>query len=295
MRKKILLFTLILALFGVSGCMLWGGNKENPTIARFDGQTITKKEVDKKFETLPNELKRVVTKRKKEFVEDLVNERFLLKEAERKNVANQPEVQDLLKTAREKILVARLLELEVDKKIALGPDDAANYYEDHKEQFMTPLMLRASQILVQSEEKAKEIKAQLDQGGDFEELARKNSLDYTAARGGDIGFFQKSQLIPEFEDKAFSMKKGETSDVFKTQFGYHIIKLTDRAEPSLRDFKAMKPLIERQLLNEKRSDRFKEYIGKIKGNAKIEIDDKKLELIGKNSKDDDIQVIGVSP
>ena len=194
-----------------------------------------------------------------------------------------PGVKAVMAAARQKIVVAKLIEIEVDRKTQWDPSEVSRYYESHKEEFMAPLLLRASHILMASEEEANSIKAQIDSGADFEGLAKSRSTDNTAARGGDIGYFQKGQLIPEFEEQAFKLKKGEISPVFKSQFGYHILKLTDRVEPSLKDFKVVKAPLERQLLNEKRSRVFKAFIEKLRGNAKVVIDQKVLDSIAEPS------------
>ena len=130
-----------------------------------------------------------------------------------------------------------------------------------------------------SEDDAREIKAALDAGGNFEETARKRSLDGTAVRGGDLGYFQKGQFLPEFEKAVFSMQKGDLTGPVKTQFGYHIIKLTDRAEPHLREFQSVKKQVEERLVNGRRSKAFKEYVEKLKGNIKVEVDEPALEKL----------------
>ena len=92
---------------------------------------------------------------------------------------------------------------------------------------MTPLLLKASHILVKTAEEAEAIRKELEAGADFEEMARKNSLDSTAIRGGDLGFFQKGRFVPEFEEAVFQMKKGELSPVVQSQFGWHVIKVME--------------------------------------------------------------------
>jgi peptidyl-prolyl cis-trans isomerase C len=266
------LFLLVLAVS--SGCT---EKKEGTILARFDGTSITDKEFNQKLVTLPKQIQSAVIRNKKEFIEDMASEHFLLKEAERRGLEKSQDVQNLLEAAHKKIVVAKLIENEVDKKVKITPEEAQQYYENHKEEFMTPALFKASHILLKTEEEAKEIRAQILAGADFEEIARKKSIDSTAIRGGDLGFFQKGQLVPEFEDAAMKMKKGELSEVIKTQFGYHLIKLTDRMEPTLREFKAVKSLVEERMVNEKRSRLFKAFIEKIKGNKKIEIDEKALE------------------
>jgi peptidyl-prolyl cis-trans isomerase C len=273
---KVTLLALLALALVVSGCH---SKKEGTTLAKFDSETISKEEFVEKLRSLPREIQSVAYRRKKDFVEEMVNERFLAQEAERRHIKDLPDVKALLEAAHQKIIVAKLIEIEVDRNIKMDPDEPSKYYESHKEEFMAPLLLRASHILMSTQEEANSVKSQIDMGADFETLARSRSTDNTATHGGDIGYFQKGQLIPEFEEQAFKLKKGEISPVFKSQFGYHILKLTDRVEPALKDFKIVKIQLERRLLNEKRSRLLKAFLEKIKGNAKVEIDEKVLESI----------------
>ena len=269
-------FALSVCLLTICGCLSLKSDNSK-VLAKFDGTTVTEREFSKKVQGLPKSVQGAALERRKDLVEDMAAEHFLLKEALRRGLDKDQDVKDLFDTARKKILIARLIEKEVDEKIQLGPDDLAKYYEFHQEEFMTPLLLRASHILVKTAEEANAIKAQLDGGADFEELARSKSIDSTAIRGGDLGFFQKGQFVPEFEEAAFALQKGQVSGPVKTSFGYHIIRLNDRAEPRLRDLKSVKNLVKERLVNERRSKTFKEFVEKLQGNSKIEFDDKALE------------------
>ena len=272
--KKFSLFLLILC---IAGCA--PKSSQGSVLARFDGTSITDGEFMDRIEALPKEMRNFAWQRKKEFLNDLVSEHYLLKEAEKRKVQNEPEVKDLLEAARRKIIVSRLVQKEVDDKVSLGPDEAEKYYQDHRDEFMTPLTLRASHILVKTEEEAAGIKDAIEKDADFEDMARKTSLDATAIRGGDLGFFQRGRFVPEFEDAVFQMKKGQIAGPVKSQFGYHVIKLTDRLEPSLREFRDVKPFVEERLLSEKRSKAFKALVAKLKGNASVNVDEKKLESL----------------
>lgn len=148
---------------------------------------------------------------------------------------------------------------------------------------MTPLLFRASHILLKTEDEATAVKTALDQGADFEETARQKSIDTTAARGGDLGYFQKGQFVPEFEEQVLQMKKGEIRVPVKTRFGYHVIRLNDRVEPRLRDFQSVKKMVEERLMNDRRAKMFKELVEKLKGNTKIKIDEQALEIHGAKS------------
>ncbi len=94
-----------------------------------------------------------------------------------------------------------------------------------------------------------------------------------------MGFAQKGRFVPEFEEVLYRLKKGEISEPVKTQFGFHIIRLTDRSEPGVREFRAVKRLVDERLMNEKRSKLFRALVERLRGNTKIVIDEKALEKI----------------
>lgn len=146
------------------------------------------------------------------------------------------------------------------KEIEPKDEELKEYYEKNKEKFQT---VSAAHILVKTEDEAKQIKAELDSGADFAELAKTKSQDPgSGQQGGDLGSFTKGQMVKEFEDKAFSMKEGEISEPVKTQFGYHIIKLNKMQN----DFESQKETIKAQLVQEK----FTNYVKKLEGEAKVE-------------------------
>ncbi len=273
--KNLALIALILMLAGCAAKTSTTGN----VLARFDGTVLTDKEYEERLNSLPPEVRAYVSQHKKDFLNDMVSEHFLLKEAQSRGIQNDAEVKDLMEAARTKIIISRLVQKEVDDKVQLGNEEAEKYYNDHLDEFMTQLTLRASHILVKTEEEARLIKSQVENGADFEDLARRTSLDETAFRGGDLGFFQKGRFVPEFEEAVFAMKKGEIGGPVHSQFGYHVIKVTDRLEPTLRQFRDVEEFVQQRLLTTKRGKAFKTLVEKPKGNAKVEIDEKRLESL----------------
>ena len=275
MKRMVVLF-LLLSLSGCSPRSSMTAPSKGRVLARFDGAQVTDQDFLNKVHALPAALQKVAMEHKVELIQDMASEYFLIKEAERQGLDKDPEVEAVIRAAQKKIVIAKLIDKEVDKKLSITPEDVSQYYQFHKEEFMTPLLMRASHILVKTEEEAREIKAELDNGKNFEDLARQRSIDASAAQGGDLGIFQKGRFVPEFEQQILGMKKGEIRGPVKTQFGYHILRLSERVESRLRDFQAVKNLAEEHLINERRSKAFKAYVEKLKGNVKIETDEKAL-------------------
>lgn len=112
--------------------------------------------------------------------------------------------------------------------VSIGDDEAREYYEENRDDLVE---INASHILLGSEEEAENVMTRLDEGEDFSQLATTESLDsVSAVNGGNLGYFGKGQMIPEFEEVAFQLEEGEISDVVRTEVGYHIIKLQDKRE-----------------------------------------------------------------
>ncbi len=126
---------------------------------------------------------------------------------------------------------------KVAKGIKVNDDELFNFYEDEKSRYTTEGERKAQHILVETKEQAQKVIKLLKDGGDFVDLAKEYSQD-TGSKdsGGDLGFFTKGVMVPEFEEKVFSMKQGELSDAVKSEFGYHIIKLNEIKLGSVKSF-----------------------------------------------------------
>src|SRR4029077_20899689 len=140
--------------------------------------------------------------------------------------------------------------------------------------------VHARHILVPTEDEAKAILAQLKGGTDFATLAKEKSKDPGSAEGGDLGYFGKEQMVPEFAEVAFKLEKGQVSDPVKTQFGWHIIKVEDKRTKPVPEFDKVKEQVETYVVRKAQAD----YIHKLQESAKIErLDKKELPLVARSS------------
>ena len=133
--------------------------------------------------------------------------------------------------------------------------------------------VHARHILVESEDEAKALQEQLKNGADFAALAKEKSKDPGAAEGGDLGYFTKDQMVPDFADVAFKMYPGQVSNPVKTQFGWHLIKLEDKRTKQPPEFDKVKDQIEAFLTRKAQT----EFIAKLRQAAKVERLDKPAE------------------
>ena len=144
-------------------------------------------------------------------------------------------------------------------KIQVTPDEVQRSYNQNIDRYRTPEQWRASHILLKTEGKdeatvraaAEDVLKQVKAGGDFAALAKKYSEDTSKENGGDLDYFGKGKMVPQFEEAVVKLKVGETSDLVKSQFGFHIIKLTDHKAEETRPLDAVRTEIQQQLLSEK--------------------------------------------
>ncbi len=214
---------------------------------------------DKKFSDLDKNLQELLVK-------SFINQKLLEKEAVTLNIRGSEEFKTKAKAAEDMIVQQELIERQT--KTALTDKKIDEEYEMMAKNLKGQKEIKASHILVEEEAKAKEIKKKINKGSKFETLAKEFSKDEgSKVNGGELGYVLKGQLVPEFENKAFSMKKGEVSDPVKTQFGWHIIKVLD-----IRDVKI--PTKEQALNNIKAkitNDVVKAYLTDLADKAKIEM------------------------
>jgi parvulin-like peptidyl-prolyl isomerase len=159
----------------------------------------------------------------------------------------------------------------VGANVAVTDKDVQDYYDKNKLTYQKPEEVRASHILIKDEKKAKEILAKLQKGEDFAKLAKENSEDPgSGAQGGDLGYFGKGRMVPEFEKASFSLKPGQMSGLVKSQFGYHIIKVVDHHGPRTQPFDEVKAEIKDKLTKERQGAEFGKWLQGEKAKAKVE-------------------------
>jgi len=151
---------------------------------------------------------------------------ILAQAADKQKIADRDDVKHRLEFERNKVLMETLL--QDTGKAALTDAAMHQVYDDAVKQMPPEEEVHARHILVQTEDEAKEIEAELKKGADFATLAKEKSKDPGAADGGDLGYFTKDQMVPEFSEAAFKLDKGQISDPVHTQFGWHIIKVEDK-------------------------------------------------------------------
>jgi peptidyl-prolyl cis-trans isomerase C len=192
------------------------------------------------------------------------------KAAEAKKVTDQKDFKSRIAFIRNKLAMEMLL---VQEGKAAATDAAMKkVYEEAVKQQGNEQEVRARHILVPTEAEAKTILAEIKKGTDFAEMAKQKSKDPgAAAEGGDLGYFTKDQMVPEFADQAFKMNKGDVSDPVKSQFGWHIIKVEDKRTKPAPTFEAVKEQVEQYVTRRAQA----EYITKLRETAKVERLDKK--------------------
>jgi peptidyl-prolyl cis-trans isomerase C len=192
---------------------------------------------------------------------------------------------DILDFARKDIVINNVIDKQYAAKTAVSDADALKFYNDNREKyFKKPESARASHILIgvdekatpedrkKAREKAEALLKKVRTGEDFAALAKSDSTCPSASQGGDLGSFTRGQMVPPFEQAAFALKPGQISDVVETQFGYHIIKLTEKQDASADKFEAVKGKIVEFLKREKTQQGIVELVDKLKASAKIEKD-----------------------
>jgi peptidyl-prolyl cis-trans isomerase C len=164
--------------------------------------------------------------------------------------------------------------LQSEAKGAVNDAAMHHVYDEAVKQMGEQQEVRARHILVENEADAKAILVELKKGGDFAELAKTKSKDPSAAaEGGDLGYFTKDQMVPEFAEVAFKLDKGQLSDPVKSQFGWHIIRVEDKRTKAVPQFDQVKDQIETFVMRKAQAD----LVGKLRAEGKIERLDKPAE------------------
>jgi peptidyl-prolyl cis-trans isomerase C len=259
----------IVAAFGLalSSVAAWAqATGDDPVIAIVDGHEIHRSELEAAQRGLPEQYRQVPLQLiYGPLLDRVIDSRLLADEAERSSVAEDENVQEQLTRARAQVLRDAL----VEQRLAQGVTDEKlrERYEQSKQGAdFAHEEVQARHILLPSEEEAKAVIVQLQEGADFGELAKDKSIGPSAETGGDLGFFRREQMVPEFAEAAFAMDVGAISEQpVQTQFGWHVINVVDKrkVEPTFAES-------EPQLREEIARDIVTALLQDLRGGAKIE-------------------------
>lgn len=284
-KKNIFILLAILGVIMAAGAIFYVKSKSE-TVASVNGEKITKTEL----------YNLMVKQNGKEALNSLIAERIVALEAQKQKIAvTDQEIQAELQKyyndyggqdaflqaltgsgftvddVKKDIALSLKIKKLMEPRIAISDDELKAYFAENKASFAQEKQVKVSHILLDSQEKADEIKKRLVSGEDFAKLAQENSTD-TATRdgGGVLGFIRKGEMVKEFDTAAFSLKVGQISDPVKTEFGYHLIKVDEIKEAKEANFEQSKPRIYEAVLDQKIETEYNTWLEEMYQQYKIE-------------------------
>jgi len=262
---RTLLLATALASVAVTGTAC-AQQSNDPVVARVNGAEIKASDLAIAEEEVGSNLPPTSPEAKRDQLVTYVSDMMLLaKAAEDKKLADDAAFKRRLAYLRNKLLMETYLQGEM--KAAMTDAAMRQVYDDASKQMKGEQEVRARHILVETEDEAKAVLAELKKGTDFAELARLKSKDPGAAsEGGDLGYFTKDQMVPEFAEAAYKLEKGQLSEPVKSQFGWHVIRVEDKRDRVIPPFEQVKDQVEAFVARKAQA----EVIAKVRQGAKIE-------------------------
>ena len=261
--------TLGAAALAVTLSMTPGGvlaADDDPVVATVNGTKILKSMLVTAQQLLPEQYQKIpLMQIYPALVDTVIDMKLSAADARKKRLHETKEFKVLMSRVEDQMLQRTVLQAEMDK--ALTEEALKRRYDALIADEKSSTEVHARHILVKTKEEANDIIEQLQNGASFEVTAKEKSTGPSATSGGDLGFFGKGQMVPEFEKAAFSLRKGKFTDTpVKTQFGWHIIKLEDRRKSEPPSFESIKQKLQTEISQETGA----EYVSSLRKKAKIE-------------------------
>lgn len=291
---------LIAALALAAGCRL-----SKDTVAEVDGRRIPAAELEAavraftaNFGQLPPALERELPRVRRGVLERLIDRELMLAEAERRRIRPTAEqLQQALaptqqgmsakeleatlleagtdlerwRRRRELDLTIELLQAAITGPVTVGETDVGEWIAKHRDSRELPEEVRAAQILVHTEADALGARRRIISGAPFADVARELSLSPDADRGGDLGFFARGQMPPEFDQVVFALPRGQLSEVVESPYGFHLFLVLDRRPARTRDDAELRADVRTALLAGKREEAFRTWLAAARAKARIKI------------------------
>jgi len=283
-------------------------------VAVVNGQVITNQELAERLHVAVNQLELssppddyTLNRLREDALAELVKKALIAQEAQKQNVTvtdeefqqrvkqvqdeyNGKDIQSILKEQGKSyaewekaqhadVLLDKLLDVKFGATITIADEEVRQYYDRNQAKYDYPAQVRASQILTYEEDVAQKALQEIRSGVDFAEVAKKCSESQDAANGGDLGFFAKGVMPPEFDEVIFALKMGEVSEVVKTSYGYQIFKLTGQREAHKVSFEDAQEQIKTLLKKQKRMAAFDLWFADIQKNSNITLNQELIKQV----------------
>ena len=239
---------------------------EKKILAKVGQKEITNLDVQGAIQGLdPFQAQQFQTEEGQKYVlDDLINQELLYMYAKDNKIDQDEGFRNEMKRVEENVLKQYVIN-KILTSVKLTEEEKKAFFEAQKQSFSKPETASAKHILVDSEEKAKDILGKINAGEvSFEDAAKEHSTCPSKDAGGDLGTFGRGQMVPEFENAVFNMNNGEVSGPVKTQFGYHLIKLENKNESSIPEYDEVAEEVGKTLLFQKQGEVYQQKLNEVK-------------------------------
>lgn len=252
---------------------------QNSVLATVGGKNINSDEISAAFSNIPGmDFEKLPNEEKKKALNQYIDKKLIIESAKKEGIENSKEFKEGLEKIRDELAFDAWMKREFET-VKVSDADAKSYFESNKNRFIQPAMLKARHILVKSEEEAKALLKKLSvvpkasRESEFSKVANASTQDPSGKQnGGDLGWFDKGSMVPEFASAAAAMKKGDISkSPVKTQFGWHIIYLSDKKEAKTTSFNEVKEKLKQSLKMEKLKEKIAAKSKELRSKTKVEI------------------------
>lgn len=244
---------------------------ENKVLATVNGSKITQEDLESAIKRFPSDRQSYLNTDdgKKQLLEEMVSFELIYNYAKDSGLDKDQSYINKVELVKKEILTQTAI-AKVMSEVTVKDSEIEDYYKVNKDKLVNPESVVARHILVDTEQKANDVLKEINDGMSFEDAARKYSSCPSKAQGGNLGKFTRGQMVPEFEDAAFSIDVNVVSKPIKTQFGYHLIKVEQKMPKSPKSYDEVKGTIKNNLLQQRQSYKYNELNKQLKEKYTVE-------------------------
>ena len=272
--KKITIILSCLLVLGFCITGLSAASPDDTVLATVNGVDIKKTQLDRTITEYKKRAKQdnISNKEKKKLLKNLIRRQLILTDKAAQALKKEPQIVELLKRFEDDLIVTRFLKINVEKQLKVSDDEIKEYYNKNRYKFEIPPKVEARHILLRSKKEAEKTLADLKNGVDFIQLAKERSIDLPMAlEGGQMGSIERGKSLPDIEDILFTLEPGKFSQILKTRFGFHILRVDKIIPQSFKPLEKVKKEIKRTLLRKKKIKAFNEMTSRLEKEADIQI------------------------